>query len=197
MEGPSNDSAGLTRPVPHGLERWRVCPVCVRSLRFVQGEAGAQPHAECVGCGHAWYANPKPTATVCAERADGALLLVRRGIEPFRGCWDLPGGFVDEGEAPDAAALRELLEETGLVGRIVGLVGVYPDNYGETYASTLNVFYRAVVDAPDGGVAASDVAELAWFAREDLPPREEIAFECVPLAIDAWLAQTATAGAGA
>ncbi len=60
------------------------------------------------------YDNPAPTATAIVTRADGAMLLTRRAIEPAFGMLDLPGGFIEAGEDPEQAVKRELLEETGL-----------------------------------------------------------------------------------
>jgi 8-oxo-dGTP diphosphatase len=115
--------------------------------------------------------------------------LVRRGIEPFHGCWDTPGGFIEEGEEASDAALRELREETGLEGHIVGLIGVWGDHYGDTHAATMNVFYRAIVDDISSATANSDVTDLGWFAIDELPRNSDIAFDCVPKAIGAWRAQ--------
>src|SRR5690606_21488356 len=168
-----------TRPLPETLRRWRLCPVCGGGLEQVVNEPGAQPHLHCTGeCGGAWYANPKPTANMLAVRADdGRLLLVRRAREPFKGHWDIPGGFVDDGEEASDAALRELREETGLEVRVTGFVGVFGDAYGGDRGDhTCNLFWTGVVDAPDHAAPASDVSELAWFEPDALPGDEELAF---------------------
>jgi 8-oxo-dGTP pyrophosphatase MutT (NUDIX family) len=100
--------------------------------------------------------------------------------------WDTPGGFIDPGEDGEQAALRELLEETGLAARITSFLGAWPDGYGTTGASTINLFWTAVVDDPTVAAAASDVAELAWFAPADLPDAGEVAFTCVPQVLARW-----------
>jgi 8-oxo-dGTP diphosphatase len=180
--------ASPERPLPASLEPWRSCPVCHGALERVVGEPGAQPHLHCTGeCGTDWYANPKPTANMLAERADGRLLLVRRGREPFKDHWDIPGGFVEDGEEAAEAALRELREETGLEVRVTGFVGVFGDRYGgDRGEHTCNLFWQGVVDAPDAAAPASDVSELAWFEPDALPGDDELAFRCVPRALRAW-----------
>lgn len=182
----------LTRPVPDTLQAWRVCPVCAGDLEPVQDEPDAQPHVVCRGrCGARWYAGPKPTASLLVERADdGRLMLVRRAKEPFKDCWDTPGGFVEEGEEPDEAAVREIKEETGLDVRVTEFLGAFRDTYdGNPPQHTMNLFWRAVCEDPDDAEPASDVSEIGWFLREELPPAEELAFECVPRAIAAWAAR--------
>ena len=105
------------------------------------------------------------------------MLLARRAIEPSAGLWDVPGGFLDEGEHPEAAVRRELQEETGLTVEVDAFIGVYLDGYGSGpgAACVLNLVYAARVvggePTPD-----DDVSELRWFALEEVP-LDELAFE--------------------
>jgi 8-oxo-dGTP diphosphatase len=109
---------------------------------------------------------------------DGRVLLARRAGEPFRGRWDLPGGFLDEGEHPLDALRRELREETGLEVEPEDFVGVWTDRYGdaEDAHATLNLYWTARVVGGGEAQAADDVSELAWFRRDELPPPGELAF---------------------
>lgn len=79
----------------------------------------------CSACGHIVYSNPAPVAMVLARDADRRLLLVKRGVEPLKGYWALPSGYVETDESVEAAAVREVLEETGLEVAIDGLEGVF------------------------------------------------------------------------
>jgi len=107
---------------------------------------------------------------------DKHVLLVRRGIEPFRGYWDIPGGFLVPGEHPRNGMPREVREETGLEVRVVRFLGVYMDRYGNGGDSeyTLNHYY---VVEPIGGTprAADDAVELRWFAFDEIPV-DQVAF---------------------
>ena len=120
------------------------------------------------------YRNAKPCGGALLLH-DDRLLLVRRSIEPWRGCWDIPGGFCEEREHPMAAAERELYEETGVRGRAVRFVGMWIDDY-EGGAVTLSCYYlcEPVGDPRDGGTGSDEVSELGWFALDELP--EEISF---------------------
>jgi ADP-ribose pyrophosphatase YjhB (NUDIX family) len=168
------------------LEGWRLCPRCGGEL------AGDAVRVECGACGFVAYANPKPTATALCVDAEGRVLLVRRGVEPRVGAWDLPGGFVEEHEHPLEALRRELREETGLDVEPVGFLGVWIDRYGgdSTAQSTLNLFWTARVLGGEEQ-AGDDVAGLGWFAPDELPPAEELAFDCIGLALAAWRNQHA------
>lgn len=163
------------------LHGWRFCPVCGGGLR------GGDDRLECEACGYVVYANPAPTASALVVDEHDRLLLARRAAEVEHGKWDLPGGFVEEGEDPIDALRRELREETGLTVEPVRLFGIWMDWYGsgDDRRSTLNLYWlaRAV-----GGelAAADDVSELAWFGRDELPPREQIAFTNVPKVLAAW-----------
>lgn len=163
------------------LDGWRYCPRCRQELAHEPGRI------ECAGCGFVAYANPKPTASAICVDAGGRVLLARRAIEPFLGAWDLPGGFVEDGEHPLDALRRELREEAAVEVEPLEFVGVWMDEYrGDSSAqSTLNLFWAARLVAGEPA-AADDVAELRWFEPDELPRDDELAFDCVALALAAW-----------
>lgn len=92
------------------------------------------------------------------------LLLIRRGNEPFKGLFALPGGFVDAGETVEQAALRELREETGVVGRIEKLVGVYSDPKRDPRGPTVSVSF--LITPATSLVTSGDDADDAAFVAD-------------------------------
>jgi ADP-ribose pyrophosphatase YjhB (NUDIX family) len=137
----------------------------------------------CSACGAVHFRNAKPCAGALVVR-DGRVLLGRRAVAPARGCWDIPGGFLDPWEHPADGAVREVAEETGLQVRLTGLLAVVVDTYHER-DYTLNVYYLAEVL---GGTEhpADDLAELRWFGPAELP--EELAFPHCRGVLAAWQA---------
>ncbi|HEX9816590.1 MAG TPA: DUF531 family protein [Candidatus Thermoplasmatota archaeon] len=110
-----------------------------------------------------------PALTVdAAVIRDDTILLVKRGREPFKGQWTLPGGFVSVGERVEDATLRELEEETSLKGTIDRLVGVYSDPSRDPRHHTVGVVYQ--VHAPNGPPKGGDDAAEAKFWPIDSPP---------------------------
>ena len=100
-----------------------------------------------------------------------AVLLVRRGQEPLRGEWSLPGGLVETGETLTAALCREIREETGLTVRVGPLVEaldrILPDEQGRVRYHYVLVDYLCRVES--GTLAAgTDAMETRWVAREQL-----------------------------
>jgi 8-oxo-dGTP diphosphatase len=165
------------------MEGYRFCPKCGGDLaaRLLEG----RERLVCESCHFVFYLNPRPTA--CAVVVDGdALMLVRRAVEPRLGFWDLTGGFLEQGEHPADGLRREVREETGLEIEIVEPLGFFLDRYPEAGETTLNLYYVARVTAghPTPG---SDVAEIHWFHRGELPQWEEIAFPNNRAALAAWL----------
>jgi 8-oxo-dGTP diphosphatase len=123
------------------------------------------------------YDYPRPALTVDVavfrgEAGEREVLLVKRGEEPYRGRWALPGGFVEEGETLLSAARRELLEETGLdpAGELVQ-VGTYGDPGRDPRGWTVSVVFQTVLGFDDASAVAggSDAAEAAWHPVGALP----------------------------
>ena len=162
------------------LERWRHCPQC---------GADVQPEdakVECGECGFVTYANSKPTASALVVDDDGRVMLSRRARDPFAGKWDLPGGFLEEGEHPVDCLHRELREEAGIALRDLDFVGIFMDRYGEGSrdVATLNLYWSARI-AEGTPEPADDVAEFRFFAPDEIP-REELAFRHLEDVISAW-----------
>lgn len=102
----------------------RYCGECGGATVPRVAKAGEPPRATCTSCGRIHYTGPRVAAgAICTQ--GGRILLVQRGIEPGYGGWVYPGGFVDLGESPEAAAVRETREEAGVVVELTRLVGVY------------------------------------------------------------------------
>jgi len=140
----------------------------------------ASPPTVCAACGAEHWRNAKPCAGALVVR-DGRLLLLRRVIEPWSGCWDIPGGFCEATEHPIETAAREVLEETGLRVRITGFLGMWLDTYGDPHGKgdeqtvTLNCYYHATPIGMADAVPNPDEAdEVHWFAPGELP--SDIAF---------------------
>ncbi len=98
------------------------------------------------------------------------VLLIRRGLEPFLNRWALPGGFVRPDEALDAAALRELQEETGLHEIYLEQLYTFGGIDRDPRERVISVAYFALVRRADHlPAAATDAAEAAWFEAEKVP----------------------------
>lgn len=120
----------------------------------------------CPRCGFIAYRNPVPACGVILER-NGTVLLAKRAHEPRRDCWGIPAGFMEYGEHPEATAVREALEETGLRVRLKGLFGVYAGRDDPRTRAVL-ILYRARIM---GGRlrAGDDASDVGFFPLDRLP----------------------------
>ena len=131
------------------------------------------------------HRNPKLTADGLVLY-DGRLVLVRRGREPYRGRLALPGGFVEYGETTEAAAVREVREETGLATEVVRLVVVSSRPDRDPRGHTVSVIYELshVGGEPRAGDDAAAVVLLTLAEAR----RAELAFDHGEI-FAAWLAE--------
>lgn len=114
-------------------------------------------------------AGPALTVDCVVFDEAGRLLLIERGHASFEGQYALPGGFVDAGETVEAAALRELKEETGLEGRLISLIGVYSDPARDPRGHSVSVaFLIETQGSPRAGDDASSVAFVADWRTQRL-----------------------------
>lgn len=143
----------------------RFCAYC--GDRVGRREWEGRSRLFCGRCGPL-YENPVPSACVILVDPDERLLLVRRSVEPGRGKWCLPGGFMELGETPRETALRELGEETGLRGRIDRILDADATPNRDYHTVALICYLvREYAGTPRAGDDADDVD---FFPAGALPP---------------------------
>jgi ADP-ribose pyrophosphatase YjhB (NUDIX family) len=138
-----------------------------------------RPRQTCTTCGFINYVNPKIVAGVVVSDGEGRILLCRRAIEPRRGFWTVPAGFMEERESTSQGAAREVFEEANARVAIDALLGIYE----VPRISQVHFMYR--------GTLTSDIApgpeslEVKMFAYDDIP-WDEIAFPTGVWALRDW-----------
>ena len=120
------------------------------------------------------YKYPRPAVTgdcvVVTAEDEPRVLLIERGHEPYKGCWAIPGGFLNMDETTAQCAIRELEEETGLQIDVVHQVGAYSKVDRDPRGRTISVAYLAIVDHPLEVSGQDDAAKARWFSINALPP---------------------------
>lgn len=116
------------------------------------------------------YKNPTPTVDIIIEVGE-RIVLIRRKNEPHG--WAIPGGFVDEGETVENAAVREAAEETNLNVTLEELLYVYSDPQRDPRQHTMSTVFVATADGEPRG--ADDAEEARLFGRDELP--EDLVFD--------------------
>jgi len=158
----------------------RFCALCGSRVRLRVVLPDRKPFKACPACGFVLFPGPKLVAG-CLVVADRKVLLLRRGIEPARGRWTFPGGYVDLGEHPAEAAARETLEEVGLEVRLGKLLGVYSDP-ANPVAVVITYLARSVSGKPR---PSEEATELSYFAPGEIP-WHDLAFATTRQALGDW-----------
>jgi 8-oxo-dGTP diphosphatase len=159
------------------VETVRYCPHCGKPVG--ERPAGGRLRPHCFPCEITFFADPKVAAGVLVV-SDGKLILQRRAIDPGRGRWSFPSGYVERGERVEDAAVREVWEETGIRVRLTHLLGLYSQRN--------NMVVLAVyVGEPTGGALATcdENDAVEFFSPSQLP---ELAFPHDEQIIAAWRA---------
>jgi ADP-ribose pyrophosphatase YjhB (NUDIX family) len=161
-------------------QSFRYCPRC--RTEMVDKEVFGRVRRVCPDntCRFVQFIDPKVSSAVMALR-DGQVLLVRRAMDPARGSWCFPGGFMEIGETPQQTAIRECQEETGYEVAVAGLIDVF---YYEDYrGSGVLVMYQGEVVGghPQPG---EDAQEIGFYGPDELP--DNIVFDSNLTTLAAW-----------
>lgn len=152
------------------MEKLKFCPRCGENLsdKITDG----RERKFCEKCERPVYENPVPATAGVIINNKREILLVRRGVEPAKGKWCLPGGFMEVDETTEECCIRELKEETGLEGEIDSLVGAVRSE-SPFYKSVIvmGFFIKNVNGIP---IPGDDSEETRYFCLDNMP---EIAFK--------------------
>lgn len=187
LDGRSTDVPSGGGPPPWLAAMLRYCSRCGGPLALTPLPEESRDRMACAACGFIAYVNPRLVVTTIPVNDAGEAVLIRRGIEPGRGWWAQPGGFLEVDETVSEGAIRETLEETGLLVAPGEIIGVY----ARIEAAVVVLVYEAPIVG--GGVLETPEAlEVRAFAPSAIP-WERIAFSTTYWALRDWVAARAPA----
>jgi len=158
----------------------KFCSHCGQPVTVRIPAGDNRPRHVCTACGAVHYQNPRIVAG-CVPEYGGRILLCRRAIEPRRGYWTIPAGFMENGETTQEAARRESVEEAMAevdIGSLLAVVHVL-------HADQVHVMFRATLPKPEFG-AGEESLEVVLFDEPELP-WQDIAFRSVDFALRRYL----------
>ena len=159
---------------PH-LAESRHCPHCAAALGRAVPPDEDRERLVCTGCGFVLYLGPQVAAGT-APMVDGQLVLIRRGVNPRRGFWSFPCGYVELYETCEQAAVRETREECGLEVEVEGHLGTYSYPFPRRpEGRVVIVSYSARIVG--GTLEAGDDADEVRLFAPDAVPWDDLAFE--------------------
>ncbi|MDE0198840.1 MAG: NUDIX domain-containing protein [Caldilineaceae bacterium] len=163
---------------------FRYCPYCaspvVEEVRF----NALRP--VCSACEFVQFLDPKVAVIALVQHGE-KVLLIQRAVDPGKGAWSLPGGYMDAGEMPHEALQRELHEEVGLRTSIGDLIDIFPMVNGEgDRIGIVLAFQGEPAGSPEIPFVADDAQDAGWFCAEEIP--KELAFESTETLLKNWKA---------
>jgi ADP-ribose pyrophosphatase YjhB (NUDIX family) len=162
------------------MDEPRFCPICGQPVEVRLLEDDHRPRLVCAN-GHVTWQNPRVVVNALPLQA-GRAFLARRDIEPGRGRWGIPGGFLELGESTQEGARREVEEETELRIEVGQLIGVY----SRPHAGIVTIVFEADVVGGQPEPAA-ETSEVRAFGPDEIP-WDELAFSTVESALRDWVA---------
>ncbi len=171
-----------------GVPRWLAasttfCSRCGARLGIATPADENRERLVCASCGHITYVNPRLVVTTLPVNDAGEVVLIRRGIPPGYGSWAQPGGFLEIDETVSEAAVRETLEETGLLVEPGELVGMY----SRLEAAVVTLVFEARIVGGEARPCAESLEVVPF--RADAIPWAEIAFTTSYWGIRDWVAR--------
>ncbi len=164
--------------------KFRYCPYCAAPMSEVVRFNALRP--VCSGCGFVQFHDPKVAVIALVLHLD-KVLLIQRAVDPAKGKWSLPGGYMDADEMPKDALQRELKEEVGLRSKIGGLIDIFPMENDEGQRIGIVLAFRAVpFSSPDIPYVADDAQDAGWFGAHEIPA--DLAFESTTSLLNNWIA---------
>jgi ADP-ribose pyrophosphatase YjhB (NUDIX family) len=167
----------------------KFCPSCAAPVTRRIPDGDHLPRHVCTACGAIHYRNPRLIAG-CVPELEGRILVCRRAIEPRRGFWTIPAGFMEVGETLQQAAARECYEEAVARVEIQGPCAIVH----VLHAEQVHVMFRATLAEPSFGVGVESL-EVMLCEERDLP-WEELAFQSVEFTLRRYFEDRAAGRSG-
>ncbi|MCB4757466.1 MAG: NUDIX hydrolase [Elusimicrobia bacterium] len=172
-----------------GARRIKRCYVCGHALASRTVREEGRRRLVCRACGEITYVNPKVVCAVIPVLSDGRLVLLKRKIEPGRGLWSYPAGFMEMKETVVEAARREAAEEIGVKVNVGDMIGVY--SYRD--AGVVTIVFEGKVPKGQRPRAGEEADEVKLFKIEDIPWKK-LAFRSTVHGLRDWQLQRRHSG---
>lgn len=141
------------------------CPNCGKKL-----ETGLP--VTCQYCGESFWKNPSCCVGAVIE-SNGCVLLVKRNISPWKGYWDIPGGYCEAHETTEECVIREVMEEIGIKIEVSDIHGIWNEKrISDYYGDNICIYYNAkIIEVPPNTQIDNEILEMKWFAYDNLPKK--------------------------